>query len=97
MSITNLRSALAAMAYKLRSNKQSALRGAMCYGCGHEHNCGVSGCAVLLEAAEQLRLYDELGTPESIRRRLEKQSSVIYELNLRIDELREQMEREGKT
>ena len=97
MSITNLRSALAAMAYKLRSNKQSALRGAMCYGCGHEHNCGVSGCAVLLDAAEQLRLYEELGTPESIRRRLEKQSSVIYELNLRIDELREQMEREGKT
>ena len=96
MSTTSIRSALAAMAYKLRSSKQSALRGAMCYGCGHEHNCGVSGCAVLLEAAEQLRLYEELGTPESIRRRLEKQSSVIYELNLRIDELREQLGKEKK-
>lgn len=96
MSTTNLRSAMAAMAGKLRSNKSSALRGAMCFGCGHEHNCGVSGCAVLLESAEQLRRYEELGTPESIRIRLDKQSSLIYELNLRIDELREQLEKEKK-
>ena len=24
-----------------------------CMGCGHEHNCGVSGCAVMREAANQ--------------------------------------------
>jgi hypothetical protein len=96
MNTISIRSALAAMAGKLRSNKSSALRGAMCFGCGHEHNCGVSGCAVLLESAERLRHYEELGTPESIRRRLEKQSSVIYELNLRIDELREQLDKEKK-
>lgn len=96
MNTTSIRSALATMAYKLRSSKQSALRGAMCYGCGHEHNCGVSGCAVLLEAAEQLRLYEELGTPEEIKRRMEAHYSTIYELNLRIDELRKQLDKEKK-
>lgn len=25
-----------------------------CMGCGHEHNCGVSGCAVMREAADQI-------------------------------------------
>ena len=26
----------------------------VCLGCGHEHNCGVHGCALLREAAAQL-------------------------------------------
>ena len=25
-----------------------------CMGCGHEHNCGASGCAVMREAADQI-------------------------------------------
>ena len=25
-----------------------------CLGCGHEHNCGIHGCAVIREAAERL-------------------------------------------
>lgn len=25
-----------------------------CIGCGHEHNCGVSGCAVMREAADRI-------------------------------------------
>ena len=25
-----------------------------CLGCGHEHNCGVSGCAVMREAADRI-------------------------------------------
>ena len=25
-----------------------------CMGCGHEHNCGVSGCAVMREAADRI-------------------------------------------
>ena len=29
-----------------------------CLGCGHEHNCGVHGCAILREAAVRLRLYE---------------------------------------
>lgn len=28
--------------------------GLMCLGCGHEHNCGVHGCAVIREAAQRL-------------------------------------------
>lgn len=35
-----------------------------CLGCGYEYNCGLCGCAVLMEAANQLerlarRLNDE--------------------------------------
>ena len=25
-----------------------------CMGCGHEHNCGVSGCAIMREAADRI-------------------------------------------
>lgn len=28
--------------------------GLICLGCGHEHNCGVHGCAVIREAAQRL-------------------------------------------
>ena len=28
-----------------------------CLGCGHEHNCGVHGCAIAREAAVRLSLY----------------------------------------
>ena len=30
-----------------------------CLGCGHEHNCGVHGCAVLREAADKLQAVAE--------------------------------------
>lgn len=26
----------------------------VCLGCGHEHNCGIRGCAIMREAAERL-------------------------------------------
>ena len=26
----------------------------LCLGCGHEHNCGIRGCAVLMEAADAM-------------------------------------------
>lgn len=26
----------------------------VCWGCGHEHNCGIRGCAVMRAAAERL-------------------------------------------
>lgn len=25
-----------------------------CLGCGHEHNCGVSGCAIIREATDRI-------------------------------------------
>ena len=31
--------------------------GMICLGCGHEHNCGVHGCAVIREAAQRLEEY----------------------------------------
>lgn len=30
----------------------------VCFGCGHEHNCGVHGCAIAREAAVRLSLYE---------------------------------------
>ena len=29
-----------------------------CLGCGHEHNCGIHGCAIILEAAEKLGYFN---------------------------------------
>lgn len=36
-----------------------------CLGCGHEHSCGIHGCAILREAAERLG------------RRMERRGSVM--------------------
>lgn len=45
-----------------------------CLGCGHEHNCGVHGCAVLLAAEDavvKLKAYEDLGLePEEYKRAL---------------------------
>lgn len=48
-----------------------------CMGCGHEHNCGVSGCAVMREAAD----------------RIANQSTHIAALQQEIEKLRAQMPR----
>ena len=33
--------------------------GLICLGCGHEHNCGVHGCAVIREAAQRLEEHHQ--------------------------------------
>lgn len=38
--------------------------GLICLGCGHEHNCGVHGCAVIREAAQRLEELSVKGTVE---------------------------------
>ena len=48
-----------------------------CMGCGHEHNCGVSGCAVMREAAD----------------RIVNQSTHIAALQQEIEKLRGQLPR----
>ena len=48
-----------------------------CMGCGHEHNCGVSGCAVMQEAAD----------------RIANQSTHIAALQQEIEKLRGQVSR----
>lgn len=41
----------------------------VCLGCGHEHDCGVHGCAVLREAIEQLHgLCTALGREKDMRK-----------------------------
>lgn len=47
-----------------------------CMGCGHEHNCGVSGCAVMREAAD----------------RISNQNIHVAALQQEIEKLREQNE-----
>ena len=39
-----------------------------CLGCGHEHNCGIHGCAIIREAAEQLGDFDAVFNEETIVR-----------------------------
>lgn len=36
-----------------------------CRGCGHEHNCGIHGCAIIRQAAERL---EELRQEKALRR-----------------------------
>lgn len=28
-----------------------------CFGCGHEHDCGIHGCAIIREAVRALQIY----------------------------------------
>lgn len=47
-----------------------------CLGCGHEHNCGVSGCAIIRESTD----------------RIANQNTHIAALQLEIEKLRAQVE-----
>ena len=35
-------------------------RSLACIGCGHGHNCGVSGCAIMREAADRIPVEERL-------------------------------------
>ena len=35
-------------------------RSLACIGCGHGHNCGVSGCAIMREAADRIAIQQEI-------------------------------------
>lgn len=39
-----------------------------CMECGHEHNCGIHGCAIIREAAEQLGDFNAVFNEETIVR-----------------------------
>lgn len=32
----------------------------VCLGCGHEHNCGIHGCALLRDVQYELRKWKEI-------------------------------------
>lgn len=39
-----------------------------CLGCGHEHNCGIHGCAIIREAAEKLDDFNAVFNGDTIVR-----------------------------
>ena len=39
-----------------------------CLGCGHEHNCGIHGCAIIREAAEKLGYFNTVFHEDAVRR-----------------------------
>jgi hypothetical protein len=42
---------------RMKSETGSLADSLCCLGCGHEHNCGVHGCAVIREAIKTAQLY----------------------------------------
>ena len=42
---------------RMESETGSLADSLCCLGCGHEHNCGVHGCAVIREAIKTAQLY----------------------------------------
>ena len=48
--------------YKLKIQTNSIA----CLGCGHEHNCGIHGCAIIREAAEKLGDFNAVFNEEAV-------------------------------
>lgn len=78
-----------------------------CLGCGHEHNCGIHGCAIMREAADKLVELNDFSNSELARAMQEnanlraeneriRQNSVSHEVFQIIDEDRKQWQREWK-
>ncbi len=47
-----------------------------CYGCGHEHNCGVHGCAVMREAAD--RIANQSNHIAALQQEIEKLRTRVH-------------------
>lgn len=43
-----------------------------CLGCGHEHNCGIHGCAIIREAAEKLGDFNAVFNEDTVVRLAER-------------------------
>lgn len=37
-----------------------------CLGCGHEHNCGIHGCAIIREATEKLGYFNTVFNEDAV-------------------------------
>lgn len=37
-----------------------------CLGCGHEHNCGIRGCAIIREAVERLSVFSTVFSEKAV-------------------------------
>ena len=63
----------------------------LCFGCGHEHNCGIHGCAVMRAAADAM---ENLQTENAALRRTidnltSAQAVVLKEFEVKLEELAE--------
>ena len=63
----------------------------LCLGCGHEHNCGIHGCAVMRAAADAM---ENLQTENAaLRRQIDNLSSaqavMVKEFDKKLEELAE--------
>ena len=61
----------------------------LCLGCGHEHNCGIHGCAVMRAAADAM---ENLQTENAaLRRQIENltsaQAVMVKEFDKKLEEL----------
>lgn len=51
---------------RMKSETGSLADSLCCFGCGHEHNCGVHGCAVIREAVEHLNARRWISVKEKL-------------------------------
>ena len=65
----------------------------LCLGCGHEHNCGIHGCAVMLAAADAM---ENLQTENAALHQIaEKQAVMNVTLTKKVLEMEKEMCRKG--
>ena len=65
----------------------------LCFGCGHEHNCGIHGCAVMRAAADAM---ENLQTENAAMHQIaEKQAVVNVTLTKKVLEMEKEMGRKG--
>ena len=76
----------------LRSNKMET-GSLLCLGCGHEHHCGISGCAVMRAAADAM---ENLQTENAALHQIaEKQADMNVTLTKKVLEMEKEMGRKG--
>ena len=65
----------------------------LCLGCGHEHNCGIRGCAVMRAAADAM---ENLQTENAALHQIaEKQAVMNVTLTKKVLEMEKEMGRKG--
>ena len=65
----------------------------LCLGCGHEHNCGIHGCAVMRAAADAM---ENLQTENAALHQIaEKQAVMNVTMTKKVLEMEKEMGRKG--
>lgn len=63
----------------------------LCLGCGHEHNCGIHGCAVMRAAADAIEnlMTENAALRRTIDNLTSAQAVVLKEFEVKLEELAE--------